>query len=57
MSEILSNNCLKCPEKTNNTCNGNDKGCMCVRCPRNLAECLIVKYCRETESPIYIERR
>ncbi|GAA0789451.1 hypothetical protein GCM10008909_25220 [Hathewaya limosa] len=56
MEKVLANNCLKCPEYNNKTCDGNVKDCMCLRCPRNLAECIIVRYCRETESPLYIKR-
>lgn len=51
---VMPYNCSKCPENKKR-CNWNIEQCMCKRCPRNLAECLIVKYCRETESPIYME--
>lgn len=54
MSKLLSRNCMKCPEKEKGNCLGNESNCMCVKCPRNLPECLIVKYCRETETPIYM---
>lgn len=56
MEKVLANNCLKCPEYNSKSCDGNVKDCMCLRCPRNLAECIIVRYCRETESPLYIKR-
>ncbi|MFD3155304.1 hypothetical protein ACFIJ5_00085 [Haloimpatiens sp. FM7330] len=48
--KVVSTNCKKCPEYMNKKCNGDAENCMCKRCPRNLAECLITKYCRETES-------
>ncbi|MNF15366.1 hypothetical protein D3C80_2179470 [compost metagenome] len=47
-------NCAHCPEYKQGTCNG-DKDCMCYECPRNLGQCLCVKYCRETESILTIE--
>ncbi|KYH31678.1 hypothetical protein CLTEP_23410 [Clostridium tepidiprofundi DSM 19306] len=47
-------NCKKCPEFLNGNCDGNDEKCMCRRCPRNLSECLVTRYCRETESPLEI---
>ncbi|SHI87960.1 hypothetical protein [Clostridium intestinale] len=47
-------NCAHCPEYKKGTCNG-DKDCMCYECPRNLGQCLCVKYCRETESILTIE--
>ena len=43
-------NCKYCLELKNNRCDGTDKGCLCRTCPRNLGQCLCVKYCRETES-------
>lgn len=43
-------NCSSCPEKKNGSCNGGDTGCLCYKCPRNLGQCLCVRYCRETES-------
>lgn len=57
MKNILAKNCVGCPELESGTCKGNDEGCMCLKCPRNLGECIIVRYCRETESPLYIERK
>ena len=42
-------NCRFCPE-FKNTCQGGATDCICYRCPRNLGQCLILKYCRETES-------
>lgn len=49
----IKNNCIKCPELKNQECDGKAEECICKKCPRNLGECLIVKYCRETESIIY----
>ncbi|MBR0577003.1 hypothetical protein KCG48_11820 [Proteiniclasticum sp. BAD-10] len=46
---ILAENCKHCPEY-GETCEGNEPSCICFRCPRNLGQCIIVKYCRETES-------
>ena len=43
-------NCPKCPEKLSGKCLGNDLSCLCYRCPRNLSQCLCVRYFRETES-------
>lgn len=43
-------NCRYCPEYKKNTCSGDDKGCLCYKCPRHLGQCICVKYCRETES-------
>lgn len=43
-------NCENCPERKNEKCNGDDVRCLCYKCPRNLSQCLCVKYCRETES-------
>lgn len=43
-------NCENCPEKKLGKCSGDDLRCLCYRCPRNLGQCLCVKYCRETES-------
>ena len=48
-------NCSECPEKKNNRCDGNDTGCLCYKCPRNLAQCMCVKYCRETESVLFFD--
>jgi hypothetical protein len=42
-------NCKYCPEYKK-SCNGNDKKCLCYKCPRQLGQCLCIKYCRETES-------
>ena len=42
-------NCNYCPEYKK-SCNGDDKGCLCYKCPRHLGQCMCVKYCRETES-------
>lgn len=43
-------NCRECPEKKKGICKGDDLGCLCYKCPRNLGQCLCVRYCRETES-------
>jgi hypothetical protein len=47
------NNCSKCREFISKKCDGRVNDCMCKTCPRNLGECLIVRYCRETESVLY----
>lgn len=47
-------NCKYCFQLKNNECNGKVKDCMCKHCPRKLGQCLITKYCRETESILYI---
>lgn len=46
-------NCDICPEKSNESCNGDDIGCFCYKCPRQLSQCICVKYCRETESVLF----
>ncbi len=43
------NNCRYCPQ-FKDTCQGNAPDCLCLRCPRNLGQCVRVRYCRETES-------
>lgn len=43
------NNCRFCP-MYKNSCQGNAPDCLCLTCPRNLGQCLKVRYCRETES-------
>lgn len=48
-TEDLLKNCRYCPSYQK-TCDGNDKSCLCLRCPRNLGQCIKVRYCRETES-------
>ena len=48
-------NCAECPEMKNNRCDGNDTGCLCYKCPRNLSQCMCVKYCRETESVLFFD--
>ncbi|AEB77174.1 hypothetical protein [Clostridium botulinum] len=52
---VIQDNCSRCLEYKNSTCDGAVNDCMCKNCPRNLAECLITKYCRETESVIYAD--
>ncbi|KOA20061.1 hypothetical protein CLHOM_14910 [Clostridium homopropionicum DSM 5847] len=49
----IKSNCSKCIEFKNNECDGKAEDCICRKCPRNLGQCLTVKYCRETESIIY----
>ena len=43
-------NCTYCNEKKQGNFNGSDEQCLCYKCPRNLGQCMCVKYCRETES-------
>lgn len=42
-------NCRYCP-LYGQTCDGRAADCLCLRCPRNLGQCVRVRYCRETES-------
>lgn len=42
-------NCRYCP-LYGKTCEGRAVDCLCLRCPRNLGQCVRVRYCRETES-------
>ena len=37
----------------NDRCDGTEKNCLCRLCPRNLGQCICVKYCRETESVLF----
>ena len=48
--DIVVYNCEKCPDFKQNKCDGKEVNCMCKKCPRNLGQCLTVRYCRETES-------
>ncbi|MCI5727072.1 MAG: hypothetical protein MR274_06095 [Clostridium sp.] len=48
-------NCPDCPDYKNKKCSGKDMQCLCYRCPRRLAQCICVKYCRETESTLYFD--
>lgn len=48
--KVVPKNCESCPERTKGQCDTLTDKCMCKRCPRNLPECLITRYCRETES-------
>lgn len=48
-------NCCNCPEYKSKKCDGKDTGCLCYKCPRNLAQCMCVKYCRETESVLFFD--
>lgn len=52
---VVQENCKRCPEFQTNNCDGNAENCMCRNCPRNLGECIITRYCRETESVIFAE--
>ena len=42
-------NCRYCP-LYGESCDGRAADCLCLRCPRNLGQCIRVRYCRETES-------
>lgn len=42
-------NCRYCP-LFGKSCDGRAADCLCLRCPRNLGQCVRVRYCRETES-------
>ncbi|SHI06970.1 hypothetical protein [Clostridium grantii] len=53
--KIVQENCTRCTLYKNNECDGNVIDCMCKNCPRNLGQCLITRYCRETESVLYEE--
>ncbi|GAA0123951.1 hypothetical protein UT300018_32690 [Clostridium faecium] len=53
-ADIVVFNCRKCPEYIHSKCDGKEANCMCKNCPRNLSQCIITKYCRETESIIEI---
>ena len=48
-------NCDNCVELKSGKCEGKDLTCLCYRCPRQLAQCMCVKYCRETESILYFD--
>ena len=48
-------NCCNGPEYKSKKCDGKDTGCLCYKCPRNLAQCMCVKYCRETESVLFFD--
>ena len=43
-------NCKYCIDYKNDRCDGSEHNCLCRACPRNLGQCVCVKYCRETES-------
>lgn len=49
----FKDNCTKCIEYKEKNCDGKAEDCICRKCPRNLGQCLVTKYCRETESIIY----
>ncbi|WP_040215300.1 hypothetical protein [Clostridium polynesiense] len=46
-------NCRYCPEYKK-SCDGTAEDCLCRKCPRNFGQCQCVKYCRETESVLYL---
>lgn len=48
-------NCNNCPDYKSNKCDSNEKNCLCRECPRNLGQCICVKYCRETESVLIFD--
>ncbi|WP_160687559.1 hypothetical protein [Clostridium sp. C2-6-12] len=48
-------NCADCVELKQEKCDGKDLTCLCYKCPRQLAQCMCVKYCRETESVLYFD--
>ncbi|WP_140395214.1 hypothetical protein [Clostridium saccharobutylicum] len=48
-------NCSDCTELKKGKCDGKDLTCLCYKCPRKLAQCMCVKYCRETESVLFFD--
>lgn len=48
----IGHNCERCPEKDERRCDGLAEDCICRVCPRKLGQCIITRYCRETESTI-----
>ena len=48
-------NCNSCPDYKNKNCDGKATDCLCRLCPRNLPQCICVKYCRETESVLIFD--
>lgn len=53
MAVGTSINCKYCIDFKNDRCDGTEKKCLCRLCPRNLGQCICVKYCRETESVLF----
>jgi hypothetical protein len=49
----IKDNCSKCTEFKDKQCDGKAEDCICRKCPRNLGQCIVIRYCRETESIIY----
>ena len=49
---VGGDNCKHCQEYKEKKCDGKADNCICRRCPRNLGSCLILRYCRETESAL-----
>ncbi|PJI08239.1 MULTISPECIES: hypothetical protein [Clostridium] len=49
---VEGDNCKHCDELKSGKCKGEAEDCMCRKCPRNLGQCMITRYCRETESVI-----
>lgn len=48
-------NCKYCPDFKKQRCDGKATDCLCRACPRNMGQCLCVKYCRETESVLNLD--
>jgi len=51
---LVNRNCGHCPD-FKKKCAGGDSSCMCLGCPRDLATCIVTKYCRETESVLILD--
>lgn len=51
----LWDNCKRCTLYIEKRCDGDTNECLCKKCPRNLGECIITRYCRETESVLNTE--
>lgn len=52
MKNIINSNCKKCPDLSEQKCDGELSDCMCRFCPRNMGICIKMRWCRETESSI-----
>lgn len=55
LSSVINSNCKKCPDFKNKKCDGKDMNCICKFCPRDMAACITVRWCRETESQVWFE--
>lgn len=55
MSVGTALNCKYCIDFKKHKCDSTKKNCLCRICPRNLGQCICVKYCRETESVLIWE--